>query len=200
MKIMLNFLVLFVLSSFALLGQIYENGTLGKVTANSGLILRKSPSTSAEKITTIPLNTTVYYYMRYNGEKEIDKAENLNGNNGRWRQVYYNGYYGYAFDAYLEASVDYKIAEANIYGILSEKVPIYSEPYGWSDVVQQLTTGDELYVIELKKVPKNPDKSVFIKVRYKDKVGYIDSQEITPLQDFRMLMDDLYHNQSEYGD
>lgn len=65
--------------------QTQENGT-GRVTARSGLNLRKSATTSSGVIRTIP----------YNGQV------NIKNKNGSWYYVEYNGSYGYVSDDYVQ--------------------------------------------------------------------------------------------------
>ncbi|QNR23984.1 SH3 domain-containing protein [Croceimicrobium hydrocarbonivorans] len=87
-------LLCFLMASPALLAQECPK-TWAKVTAPSGLILRKAPGKGF--IRTIPQNDTVHYCADSSyGELQYE------GIKGFWRQVNYKGQQGYSFDGFLE--------------------------------------------------------------------------------------------------
>lgn len=73
---------------------------LYKVTAPSGLNMREKAQLDAPKLITIPYQGEIYTcsYCRDCGQATIEGVE------GMWRKVYYQGQIGYIFDAYLEKS------------------------------------------------------------------------------------------------
>ena len=196
MKILWSFCCLFLTAFCALFAQSHEHGYIAIANTKSGLVVHNSPSISAMKVAVIPENNIFYYYEKIAHTEVLDLQDSINGIKDYWRQVYYNGYYGYVFGAYLKKYEAENIENIsnNIYGVMSNNIAIYGEPYTWSNTVAKVHLGNEVYVFSPKSIPKDNNKNVFIKVRFKDKVGYISSKELKPLSDLKILLSDYHQN------
>lgn len=80
----------------------------GLITANSGLTLRKTPSTNAQSITVIPKNREV-------GVLEfMESAEEIDGIDGVWCKVRYGKKEGYLFSPYINFSTATIVAKSGL--------------------------------------------------------------------------------------
>ncbi|MEO1262486.1 MAG: SH3 domain-containing protein [Bacteroidota bacterium] len=79
--------------------------SLRKVTAKSGLVLRKLPSSNSEKVIGIPFNEKVIIGIDYDFQKE-ETIENIAG---YWVRANYRGHEGFLFNGYLSGDPLYEI-------------------------------------------------------------------------------------------
>lgn len=75
----------------------YGSGFLFRVTARSGLTLRKAPLPTASKLTAIP-----YGEMVYNCGTDYVRQDTFDGKTDYWYKVTYNDSTGYVFGGFLE--------------------------------------------------------------------------------------------------
>jgi hypothetical protein len=100
-RIQITLLILLIpIMSFA---QVFECGNLGggyyRVTAKSGLNLRKGPNPTSEKMVGIPFGAAVYCC----NECESYPNETIEGVDGCWKKIYFKDVEGYVFSGFLEA-------------------------------------------------------------------------------------------------
>lgn len=131
----------------------YAEGT-NTLTATTALNLRKSASTSSEKLTTIPQNATVTLLE--------------NSTNG-WAKVKYSTYTGYCSTIYLNAPSS---SSVSMKGITTSDVNLRSDKSTSSDV---LTIVPDKTTVTVK---DNTDED-WAKVTYSSKTGYISKEYLT---------------------
>lgn len=78
----------------------YINFSMAKVSAKSGLKLRKEPSKDSEQITVIPSGADVYLIVTPEGEENTDVVDDGQGH--LWYKVRYGKFEGYAYGQFLE--------------------------------------------------------------------------------------------------
>lgn len=77
-----------------------KDGTELTVIAERGLILRETPSTDGQRITTIP------YGEQVKTIESTSKRETIDGRPGQWLKVSYSEKKGYSFDSYLRPRLE----------------------------------------------------------------------------------------------
>ncbi len=93
--------------------------SLKKVTAESGLVLRKSPSIDSDKILTVPYSEKVIVGYDYT-INESSVIENIKGD---WVRANYKGIEGFLFDGFLNETPEYDLP----YQIELDVLPLLNE-------------------------------------------------------------------------
>ena len=79
-----------------------SKGNYFKVSAESGLNIRKEPNSKSEKIYTIPFESIVFACKECNA----CKTEIIEGKRAKWKQIFFEDYEGFVFGGFLEPQIE----------------------------------------------------------------------------------------------
>lgn len=228
-------------SNSLLFAQFHESGNVAKVSAKEGITLYAQPSIKSNKITTIPYEASLYYYIvsklaisgdntlpdpykniasdnlistipydvyyyinpkankeenkvltipyfihKYQNLKhiaQVDKSDKIGNVLDYWRHVYYNGEFGYVFGADLAYTPEKEAIESHIF--VSNGSIVSAIPNIDGLVLCLLGKGAEVYVFE----PQNISTQDWVKVRYKDLIGFMQSKFLVAKKDFENVLE-----------